>query len=352
MPIIFIQHLCYLEMNLFEIFLQQIQVIDQLSLNFNELGITFMNIAIGFIMFGIALGIKTKDFTRVLIQPKSILTGFVTQFFLLPALTFLLVISVGFPVSISLGMLLVASCPGGNISNFFTSLAKGNVALSVSLTTISDLFSILMTPLNFTFWAGLYMDSVPLAHPIEISALDVFKTIVLLLGIPIWLGMWVAKVFPNFTRKINNSLKIISIFIFILFIVVALSFNFENFYKYLWIILPIVAIHNLMAFGLGWLAARIMRTSRKDRRTISIEVGIQNSSIALVLIFSHQIFPQGYGGIAFIVAWWGIWHIFAGLIISKLWAGKAELSPKLLPKLNDEKIQLPIFSELIKSKDN
>lgn len=319
-----------------ESFFDGTKTLDGVILNFNETGLLIMNIGIAFIMFGVALGIKVKDFTRVLVQPKAVITGFIAQFLLLPALTFLLIVSFGLPVSISLGMLLVASCPGGNISNFITSLAKGNVALSVSLTSISDLFSVLMTPLNFVFWAGLYMETIPLVNPIEISVLEVFSTILLLLGLPLWLGMWFSKVFPEITKLINNTIKRISIGIFIAFLLVAIGLNIENFYKYIWFILPIVIVHNFMALGAGWVLAKLVKTNKKDRKTITIETGIQNSGIALVLIFSNKIFPEGYGGIAFIVAWWGIWHLISGLVLGKIWAGKFSPEDKFLPKLDEE----------------
>lgn len=321
-----------------ESFFESTGQIDHISLNFNEQGLLLMNIGIAFIMFGVALGIKVRNFTRVLIQPKAVITGFIAQFFLLPAMTFLMVSSIGLPVSFSLGMLLVASCPGGNISNFITSLARGNVALSVSLTTISDLFSVLMTPLNFTFWAGLYIDTLPLVNPVEISAYEVFKTIFTLIILPIIVGMWFSKEFPNATKRINNPIKYLSILIFVAFIGIAIEANIEHFYKYIWLILPIVIIHNLFALSIGWVFSKLVRLNRRDRRTITIETGIQNSGIALIMIFSNKIFPEGYGGVAFITAWWGIWHIISGLILGKFWAGKVTKKAKLLPKLEDSEI--------------
>jgi len=321
---------------MFESFFEGTKTIDQINLNFNETGLLMMNIGIAFIMFGVALGIKAKNFTRVLIQPKAVLTGFVAQFVLLPAMSFLLITSLNLPVSLSLGILLVAACPGGNISNFITSLARGNVALSVSLTTISDLFSVLMTPLNFTFWASLYVDTLPLANPIVISSYEVFKTFFVLLALPIVVGMWFSKEFPRITKFINNPIKIVSIVIFVIFIGIAIAVNFEHFYKYIWFILPIVMLHNFLALSIGWIAAKLMKLSRRDRRTITIETGIQNSGIALILIFSNHIFPDGYGGVAFITAWWGIWHIISGLILGKFWAGKISKKTKLLPKLDDD----------------
>ena len=153
---------------MFEKYNTTLKSLDGIILNFNESGLPMMNIAIAFIMFGVALNLKTESFKNVIQLPKAIITGLFSQFFLLPSVTFLIIIFADLPVSVSLGMLLVASCPGGNISNFITSLAKGNVALSVSLTAISDVSSVVMTPLNFTIWGNLYLATLLLAHPIEI----------------------------------------------------------------------------------------------------------------------------------------------------------------------------------------
>ncbi len=296
--------------------------LDEIKLNFNESGLMIMNITIAFIMFGVALGIKINDFRNLIRFPKSIITGVVSQFILLPAVTFFIVITFNLPVSVSLGMLLVASCPGGNVSNFITSLAKGNVALSVSLTTIADISSIIITPLNFTFWGNMYLDTFTLENPIEIPLIGVLKTVMLLMGVPLIAGLWFSHKYPVITKKILKTVKIISVVAFFGFIIGAVISNFQYFIKYIWLIIPIVLFHNLIAFLLGYSASKIVRLQSYNTRTITIETGIQNSGIALVLIFNNQIFPEGYGGVAFIAATWGIWHIISGLILSTIWSRK------------------------------
>ena len=135
--------------------------LDQAAFNFSDEGKIWLDIVIGFIMFGIALGLKLSDFKNLVSNPKPILVGFLSQFVLMPLLTFILAISLSqfISPSIGLGMILVASCPGGNISNYISSLAKGNIALSVSLTALSSVSSIILTPLNFTFWGNLIISS-------------------------------------------------------------------------------------------------------------------------------------------------------------------------------------------------
>ncbi len=314
---------------MFENYNKKLLPLDELTLNFNETGLLIMNITIAFIMFGVALGIKKQNFQNIVKDPRPIITGVISQFILMPAVTFLIVIFAKLPVSISLGMILVAACPGGNVSNFMTLLARGNVALSVSLTAIADLASIVMTPLSFSFWGNLYLDvALPLEHPIHIPFIEVLKTISLLMGVPLILGIWFQQKFPQITLRIFKPIKIISFIIFLGFIAGAISANFNFFSKYFWLLFPIVLIHNFMAFMTGFGTSGLMRMSLMNRKTITIETGIQNSGIALVLIFNEKIFPEtGYGGIAFIAAMWGIWHIAAGLIISSLWSYKKDKVP-------------------------
>ncbi len=298
--------------------------LDSIKLNFNETGLTIMNITIAFVMFGVALGIKREHFLQISKNPKSVIIGLIAQFLLLPAITYLLVILFKFPISISLGMLLVASCPGGNVSNFMTSLAKGNTALSVTLTAFSDLLSIIMTPLNFVFWGELYINTLPLANPVEIPWQHVFQTIIILMGIPLTAGLWFARRFPELTEKIFKPVKWISVVAFLGFIAGAVISNFAHFMNYFILLLPIVFFHNIIAFGTGNAIARTSFLPILDRKTITIETGIQNSGIALVLIFNKHIFPDGYGGIAFIAAMWGIWHIASGLLLSTWWAKRTK----------------------------
>jgi bile acid:Na+ symporter, BASS family len=301
---------------------EQLQALDAIRLNFNPQGLLIINITLAFIMFGVALEIKVEHFRQIINRPKSVLVGFGSQFILLPALTFLIVKSLGSYISpaIAMGMILVASCPGGNISNFMSSLAKANTALSVSLTAIATLGAIVLTPLNFAIWGGLYTSSSDLLQPITIDPMEMFKTVFILLGIPLILGMAFAHKFPHITAKIVKPLKNISMLIFIGIVVMAFTNNFEFFIKYIGLIFVLVLIHNALALGTGYLAGTIFRLSKPDRRTTTIETGIQNSGLGLVLLFNPRIFEEPVGGMAFIAAWWGIWHIISGLGLATILA--------------------------------
>ncbi|MCK5169160.1 MAG: bile acid:sodium symporter family protein, partial [Bacteroidales bacterium] len=251
--------------------------------------------------------------------------GIAAQFFLLPFLTLSLVLILDPTPGIALGMILVAACPGGNISNFMTSLAKGNTELSVSLTAVADVSALIMTPFNFAFWgeiyATIYSKGSGLLIPIEIDPIEMFKTMFILLGIPLTIGMLFSYKFPKITSKIVKPIKIASIVIFASYIVGALALNWEYFYKYVHLVFLIVLIHNALALSTGFSIAKLFKLSKNNIRTITIETGIQNSGLALVLIFNPNLF-NGNGSMAFIAALWGIWHIISGLGIATFWSRK------------------------------
>lgn len=311
---------------MYQTFIKSLDELNGIVLNFNNDGLLFMNITIAFIMFGVALEIKIDNFKKILAKPKSAIIGIFSQFLLLPAITFLLVWIIQPSSAVALGMILVAACPGGNISNFMSALAKGNIALSVSLTAFATSFSVILTPFNFIFWGELYMKSIQLEKPMEIPILQVFQTVFILLGLPLIAGIWFSSKFPKTTQRIMKTVKIASIIVFIGFIAGALAANFDNFIKYVYLVIPIVLIHNLLAFFTGFSVSKLFRLPNIDVKTITIETGIQNSGLALVLIFNHKIFPPGMGGIAFIAAWWGIWHIISGLVISFIWSKSKAVS--------------------------
>ncbi len=306
-----------------------LSVLDSIRLNFSPSGLTIMNITLAIIMFGIALDLKLEQFKKVVYKPKSLIVGIVSQFILLPGITFLLVKLINPTPAIALGMILVAACPGGNISNFMSHMAKANTALSISLTAFATMGALFLTPLNFALWGGLYVKSSPLLREISIDPVQMFQTVFILLGIPLILGIWFSKKFPKITKKIVKPFRIFGLIAFLGFIAAALSSNIEYFIKYIPPIFVIVLIHNIVALTTGFTFASIWRLPRVDRRSITIETGIQNSGLGLILIFNPKIFPPELelGGMAFIAAWWGIWHIISGLTIASIWSRKPLNTP-------------------------
>jgi BASS family bile acid:Na+ symporter len=305
--------------------IESLAQIDNIRLNFSEGGLLYMNVTLAIIMFGVAMDIKKEHFMNIIAYPKSALLGIFSQILLLPALTFLLVIMLNPPPSIAMGMILIAACPGGNISNFISSLAKANVALSVSLTAFSTLSATFITPINFALWGGMYVEYFEAAKhlniPIKIDFLQMAKTVFILLGIPLMAGMWFGYRFPKITEKYRNKVKIASIFLYMTFIVGALAANAKHIPG---VIIPlgfVVMLLNAQTLFTGYFVGTVFRVPKPDRRTLSIETGIQNSGLALVLIFNPKLFDAN-GGMAFMAAWWGIWQMVTGIgiaiILSKI----------------------------------
>lgn len=289
------------------------EVLDQVSLNFSQNNLTILNICLAFVMFGVALEIKVEDFMPLFKKPKKVIIGYLCQFLLLPAATFGLVYFLEPTPSVALGMILIAACPGGNISNFYSNLAGGNAALSVTLTAFAVLSAIFMTPFNFSFWGGLYEPASGILQSVEIETFEMFKVVALLLGIPLVLGMAFARQFPDFTAKILKTVKGLSMVIFMVIVGFAFVANWDYFLNYIHLIVGVVFVHNFVALFIGYSMGWVTGLPEKDRRTLCIETGIQNSGLGLVLIFN---FFDGLGGMAFIAAWWGIWHMVSGFTMA------------------------------------
>ena len=293
------------------------QEIDNVQINFDANGLLLLNVALALVMFGVALGITINDFKNLFKQPKIILAGILSQFFLLPLLTFGLVVLLEPEPSIALGMIMVAACPGGNISNFMTHLAKGNTALSISLTACATFFALFMTPFNFQFYGNLYEPTSSILKTINLDFFELVKVVILILGIPLICGMYIRSSRERIALRLSKLLKPISIFVFLIIVVVALLNNMDIFFEHIHYVFFIVLGHNFLALLLGYTIARFFNLSLRDQKTLAIETGIQNSGLGLLLIFT---FFNGLGGMAILAAFWGIWHIISGLIIATYWS--------------------------------
>ena len=311
---------------------EQLEALNAISINFGEGGMMIVNIILAFVMFGVALGIKPRTFKEVFTHPKSVIVGILSQWVALPAITFAiaLILSPLITPMIALGMILVASCPGGNISNFMTSLSRGNVELSVSMTAVTTAFAPVITPFNFFFWGSLYSHIISIKSDIPMLVIPFFPMlwqILLLLGVPIVLGLIFSHYFPNATKKITKPAQVISILLFMGMVVVSFAQNFQLFLDNIFYVFFIVMIHNACALGTGYFCGRMGKLPANDTRSLTVETGIQNSGLGLVLLFNPAIFPPEiwhgqYGGMLFITAWWGIWHIISGLTVSYYFRSK------------------------------
>src|ERR1035437_480325 len=253
---------------------EALEQLDPIRINFSASGMHVINIVLSFIMFGVALGIKPKQFTDLIKEPKPYLVGLFGHLFALPFMTFLLVIVLNDYITptIAMGMFLVAACPGGNISNFMTSYAKGNTELSVGLSASTTLLATISTPFNFALWGGLYLRFISnkahhLLQPLQIDNFQMFETVFILLGIPLILGIFFAKYFPRITDKLKRPIQYVSIVFFIAIVILAFTNNLHLFLKYIYFIFFIVLIHNFMAFLTGFSLGSIFHISNRDRRT-------------------------------------------------------------------------------------
>ncbi len=290
--------------------------IDLVRLNFSPQSLTVLNIVLALVLFGVALDMKPSDFKGIASAPRATIIGMLGQFVMLPAIAWLLVLLLEPAPSIGLGMILVAACPGGNISNFLTHYARGNTALSITMTSLSTVGALFFTPFNLAFWGSLNPQTARILNEVALDPLDVLTAIAFLLVIPAALGLGVAHWLPRFAARARRPAKILSLAFFGLFVIGALAANWGYFLAYVGRVLLVVFAMNALGLLGGYLIARFAGLPERDRRAVAIEVGIQNSGFGLILVFN---FFQGIGGMAIVAAWWGIWHIVSGLALASWW---------------------------------
>lgn len=286
------------------------------KLDFSPESLNALYGVLAFVMFGVALDLRPAQFRLLAERPKPVLVGLASQLLLLPALTYLLILLFKPAPSLALGMLLVSACPGGNISNFISHFGRGNAALSVTLTSIVSLSAVVMTPFLFAFWVARLPASVEIPPGFQVPFWETVGLIGLMVLAPLLSGMLVAEKLPRIAKRLHKPMQILSLVVFAGFIGIAFSKNYTAFLQYWWVVMGLVVLHNAVALaaGLGW--AKLLRLNRADARTVSVETGIQNSGLGLVLIFG---FFDGNGGMALIAGTWGFYHTLSGLAIASLW---------------------------------
>jgi len=288
--------------------------LDKILLNFSPSSLVLLNAILAIVMFSIALDLRISDFRRIARAPRPLLTGMFSQFVVLPALTYVLVLIVQPRASIALGLILVAACPGGNISNFITHRAGGNTALSVSMTAFATAAAIVITPFNIAFWGSLYGPSREILHATRIDPVQIAITVGLMLVLPLILGILLNTRRPELADRLRRPMQNLSMLIFVAFIVLALAANWGFFLDYVHYVALLVILHNALAYAGGYVTATLAGLSAFDRRAVTIETGIQNSGLGLILIFG---FFGGLGGMAVVAAFWGIWHAISGIALAK-----------------------------------
>lgn len=290
---------------------------EPVSINFNPESLMALNVIIAIMMFGVSLELSPKDFKRVLVKPKAPIIGLLIQFLILPLITCLVTWWLKIDPLLAMGMILVASCPGGTFSNIMTWMAKGNVAVSVSMTGVSSLAASFMTPFNFALYAWLNPYTRDLLTEISIDPFSLLMLVTMVLGLPLVLGMIAGQKFPSLSRKVEKPLRISAMLVMLVLAGIAFAKNTDQFLEYFDLFFILVVAHNGLALLLGYFGAYLAGLPESQRRAISLEVGIQNGALALLIIFTF--FPQA-SGMLLIAAFWGVWHLVSGLLLSTIWS--------------------------------
>lgn len=293
------------------------------NLEFSPVAMIALNAIIALMMFGVSLELRADDFRRILRAPKAPAIGMLVQFLLLPAATCWLTVLLPIDPHLALGMILVATCPSGTFSNIMTWLARGNVAVSASVTAVSSLTAGIFTPLNFALYAGLNPETRALLTTISVDPAELLAMVVLVLILPMIAGMALGKRRPHLARKLEKPLRHFSLLVLLAFVGGALVKNVEQFIEHFHLFFWLVVTLNTMALGLGYLCARLWRLSAADVRAVTLETGIHNSALGMALIFTF--FPQA-GGMLLIAAFWGCWQLLAGLLLALYWSRRAPLA--------------------------
>ena len=283
-----------------------------------------LSLLLATMVFSVALEVKPNDFRRVMQTPKAVLCGLIQQFILLPVGTWLAKLTLDLPPNIEVAMILVASFPGGSLSNVVTHFARGNMALSVSISAAASLIALVATPFNFSWMVANNPDTASWLKVLAINPSDIWISLVLLLALPMSIGLIVATRFPVFTAKIQKPLANFALFMLLAFIVAGLVKERQLLNFALLPLLLIVVLHNASGLFFGWITSMAMRVSERDRRAVMIEGGMQNAGLALGIIavqFNSDL------GMVTLASLWGIWHIVSGMSLATHWRRKDAKQP-------------------------
>ena len=266
---------------------------------------TFVIPLLSIVMFSMGLTLKTKDFYRIFKNFKIILLGIFLQFLLMPGIGYFLISIFDLETVIAIGILLVGTAPGGTASNVICYLAKGDIALSISLTTCSTFLAVFFMPTLFWLYTGTDIDV-----PILQMMLSIFKIIIL----PVTLGIILNSLSLKFLNKIKSTLPLIAMTAIIIIIATIIGSSSDQILMYGWFILLIVIFHNLLGFIFGYYSCYFLNLDKKTSRTIAIEIAMQNSGLATALAIKY------FGAVSAVpAAFYSVWHNISGSLIANFW---------------------------------
>ncbi len=273
---------------------------------------SYINTLLGIVMFGMGLTLKPNDFRILFSHPKDVLIGTVAQFLIMPLLAFLLTKAFNLSPELAVGVILVGTCPGGTSSNVMTYLAKGDVPLSVGITSASTILAPVMTPLLTYAYAG---------KTVDVNMLSMFLSIIQVVLLPIAIGFAVNRFFSKFAEKAIDVLPLVSTLAIVAIVGAVVSANAARLMGCGLLILVIVVLHNLLGYALGYAAAKLMKMNMAKRKAVAIEVGMQNSGLATSLATVH--FAQ-YPLATIPGAVFSVWHNVSGAILANLFLRRTE----------------------------
>ncbi|MEK4521456.1 bile acid:sodium symporter family protein [Psychrobacillus sp. FSL W7-1457] len=270
---------------------------------------SYITLLLGVVMFGMGLTLKAVDFKLIITNPKPVIIGVAAQFLVMPLTAFAIAYILQLPNELAAGLVLLGSVPGGTASNVMVYLAKGNVPLSITMTSFSTLMAPLMTPVLLLWLAGQWM---------PVNAMDMFMSIVQVIIVPIVLGLLIKKLLPTAVEKSANVVPLISVLAIIIIVSAVVAGNVNNIASAGLLVFVGVFLHNGAGLLLGYYTAKMMKLSKSDCRAISIEVGMQNSGLGVALATAHlgplAALPSALGA---------VWHNISGPIIATIWSKSA-----------------------------
>jgi BASS family bile acid:Na+ symporter len=274
-------------------------------------------------VYSVALELRADDFRYVARHPLAVGIGLLAQFVLLPAATLGVTLVLDLPPAVEAAMMLVAACPGGALSNVITAFGRGNLALSLSISAVSNVLALALTPVNFSLMIAANPATAAWAREISVSPLDLALSLLLLLAVPIAAAMLTVRKSQQIADRIRKPLARFSAFALGAFIVIAVAAQWKLFVVAVGQTLPLVIMHNALGLLLGWLAALAASLAVADRRAVVIESGMQNSGLALGIIAAQ--FGSELAMVA-VASLWGIWHIVSGGALALFWRRRDRLA--------------------------
>lgn len=267
-------------------------------------------------IYSVALDLRGVDFLRVARNPVPVAAGLAAQFVLLPVATFAATLVLRLPANVEAGMLLVAACPCGSLSNFVTHYSRGNTALSVSITAVANLIALLMTPTNFAWMVAANPETAGWLRQIDVDPAMIWVNLAFILALPLSLGLMTRRWLPAFADLARMPLSRLAVLSLLVFVVVALFRDRHLFLTGIGGLIVLVILHNALGLALGYLSAAIVKLNTADRKALTFETGMQNSGLALAIIGTQF---DADVGMVIVAGLWGTWHMISGFSLAHFW---------------------------------